>query len=136
MCHGGCGALVFVKNGKVTKIKGDPESPLNKGKMCIKGLSSLEHLYNPNRLKHPIKRTGKRGEGKWEKISWDEALDAIAEKIKKIEEVYGIEAVALGTSTGRHHFHHVLRLPMPWALPTGVSPERPSVLFQGFSQED
>ena len=46
MCHGGCGALVHVKDGKVVKIQGDPESPLSRGKMCIKGLSSIEHLYN------------------------------------------------------------------------------------------
>ncbi len=122
MCHGGCGALVFVKDGKVTKIKGDPESPLNKGKLCIKGLSSLEHLYNPDRLQHPLKRTGKRGEGKWARISWDEALDTIAGKIKEIEDKYGIEAVALGTGTGRHHFHHVLRFANALGTPNWCEP--------------
>ena len=62
MCHGGCGALVQVKNGKVVKVSGDPESPLSKGQMCPKGLASLEHLYNPNRLKYPLKRVGREGD--------------------------------------------------------------------------
>ena len=73
MCHGGCGALVHVKAGKVVKVTGDPESPVSKGRMCPKGLASIEHLYNPNRLKYPLKRVGKRGEGKWARISWDES---------------------------------------------------------------
>ncbi len=122
MCHGGCGALVFVKDNRIIKIKGDPESPLNKGKMCLKGLSSLEHLYNPDRLKYPLKRAGKRGEGKWEKISWDEALDTMAGRIREIEEKYGIEAVALGTGTGRHHFHHVLRFANALGTPNWCEP--------------
>ena len=101
MCHGGCGALVHVKDGTVIKIGGDPDSPLSKGQMCPKGLASIEHLYNPNRLKNPLKRAGARGEGKWERISWDEALDAIALNITTIKDQYGAEAIALGTGTGR-----------------------------------
>ena len=108
MCHGGCGALVYLKDGKVVRIKGDPDSPLNKGKMCIKGLSSIEHLYPPDRLKYPMRRKGARGSGKWERVSWDEALDTIVSKIEDIREKFGVEAIALGTGTGRHHFRHVL----------------------------
>jgi thiosulfate reductase/polysulfide reductase chain A len=122
MCHGGCGALVHVQDGKVVKIRGDPESPLNKGRMCIKGLSSIEHLYNPNRLKYPLKRAGKRGEGKWARISWDEALDTIVGKIKQIRGEYGIESVALGTGTGRHHFQHVLRFANALGTPNWCEP--------------
>jgi hypothetical protein len=62
MCHGGCGVLVYVENGKVVKIKGDPESPLNRGRICPKGMASIELLYHPDRLKYPLKRAGKRGE--------------------------------------------------------------------------
>ena len=86
MCHGGCGVLVHVEDGKVIKVKGDPQSPLNKGKMCVKGLSSIEHLYHPNRLKYPLKRKGKRGEGKWARISWDEALSVVTEKIETVRD--------------------------------------------------
>ncbi|MFC1822250.1 molybdopterin-dependent oxidoreductase [Thermodesulfobacteriota bacterium] len=122
MCHGGCGALVHVKEQKIVKITGDPESPLSKGQMCPKGLASLEHLYNPNRLKHPLKRAGKRGEGKWEQISWDEALDTIVENINAIKTNYGIEAVAVGTGTGRHHFRHVGRFAHALGTPNWCEP--------------
>jgi len=97
MCHGGCSALVHVNNSKVVKIKGDPEFPLNRGKLCVKGMASIDQLYNPNRLKHPLKRVGQRGEGKWKQISWDEALDAIVNKIQEIKEEFGVESHALGT---------------------------------------
>lgn len=67
-----CGAIVTVRNGKVVKIEGDPEDPINKGRMCAKGLSGIQALYNPNRLKYPMRRAGERGENKWERISWKE----------------------------------------------------------------
>ncbi len=122
MCHGGCGALVQVKGGKVVKISGDPDSPLSKGQMCPKGMASLEHLYNPNRLKYPLKRAGERGEGKWERISWDEALDTIAANITAIKERYGVESIALGTGTGRHHFRHVCRFAHALGTPNWCEP--------------
>lgn len=122
MCHGGCGVLVHVKDGKVIKIEGDPESPLNRGKICVKGLSSIEHLYSPDRLKYPLKRVGKRGEGKWERIPWDEALDTIAKKIQEIKDNYGAESIALGHGTGRHHFHHVLRFANALGTPNWCEP--------------
>ncbi len=122
MCHGGCGALVHVEAGEVVKVTGDPESPVSKGRMCPKGLASIEHLYNPNRLKYPLKRVGKRGEGKWERISWDEALDTIADHITATKEKYGIEAVAVGTGTGRHHFRHVCRFAHALGTPNWCEP--------------
>jgi len=122
MCHGGCGVLVHVKDGAVVKIEGDPESPLNKGKLCVKGLSSIEHLYNPDRLKYPLKRTGRRGEGKWERISWTEALNTIAARIKEIKRDYGAESIAIGTGTGRHHFHHVPRFANAIGTPNWCEP--------------
>ncbi len=122
MCHGGCGVLVHVENGKVIKVKGDPQSPLNKGKMCVKGLSSIEHLYHPNRLKYPLKRKGKRGEGKWARISWDEALSVVTEKIEAVRDQYGIESVALGQGTGRHHRFHAIRFANALGTPNWCEP--------------
>jgi anaerobic selenocysteine-containing dehydrogenase len=75
MDHGGCGALIHVRDGKVVKVEGNPEHPISKGWMCVKGLSSIYHLYHPDRLGFPMKRAGERGEGKWERIGWDEALN-------------------------------------------------------------
>jgi thiosulfate reductase/polysulfide reductase chain A len=122
MCHGGCGVLVLVEDGKVAKVKGDPESPLNKGKLCPKGAASIENLYHPDRLKYPLKRAGKRGEGKWQRISWDEALDTIVGKINEIKESHGIESVGVGMGTGRHHFMHVLRFANALGTPNWCEP--------------
>ena len=122
MCHGGCGVLAHVRDGEVIKIEGDPDSPLNKGKLCVKGKASLEHLYNPNRLKYPLRRAGKRGEGKWERISWDEAIDAIASELLRIREDYGPESVALGTGTGRHHYDFVVRFANALGTPNWCEP--------------
>ncbi|MCU0286829.1 MAG: molybdopterin-dependent oxidoreductase [Acidobacteria bacterium] len=122
MCHGGCGALVYVKNNKVVKITGDPDSPLNQGKMCAKGYASIEHLYNPARLKYPLKRTAKRGQGKWKQISWDEAFQEIIEKITAIKDKYGAESIVIGQGTGRHHFFHVIRFANALGTPNWIEP--------------
>jgi anaerobic selenocysteine-containing dehydrogenase len=82
-CHGQCGVLAYVKNGKVIKVEGDPDFPQNEGFMCPKGLAVTQVLHHPDRIKYPMKRTGKRGEGKWERISWDEALDTSAASSKR-----------------------------------------------------
>ena len=76
-CHGGCGVLVTVEDGVATHIEGDPVSP-TWGTMCPKGLAAIQLVYNPHRLKYPKKRVGERGEGKWQRISWEEAIDTIA----------------------------------------------------------
>ncbi|MCK9364943.1 MAG: molybdopterin-dependent oxidoreductase [Syntrophales bacterium] len=95
LCQIGCGIFVHVDdNDHVAKIAGDPESPLNHGMLCSKGLASLEYLYHPDRLKHPLKRLGKRGDGKWATISWSEALDTVAEGLAKIKNKNGVESVA------------------------------------------
>lgn len=114
--------LVHVDQGKVVKVTGDPESPLNKGKLCPKGLASIEHLYNPNRLKYPLKRTGKRGKGKWERITWDEALNTIVKKIQEVRENYGSESIAIGQGTGRHHFFHTIRFANALGTPNWCEP--------------
>ncbi|MFQ5894618.1 MAG: molybdopterin-dependent oxidoreductase [Nitrospinota bacterium] len=80
MCHGGCGILVHVADGRAVKLEGDPECPNNAGKLCPKGRAGLDLLYHPDRLKYPLKRADARGEGKWERISWGRALDEIAGK--------------------------------------------------------
>ena len=99
MDHGGCGILAHVENGRITKIEGDPDSPLSKGNICAKGLAQLERLNHPDRLKHPLKRTGERGEGKWGRISWDEALETIAAKIRETIERDGQRAISFAQGT-------------------------------------
>ena len=122
MCHGGCGVLVHVRDGRVVKVTGDPSSPLSRGRLCVKGASSIQHLYNPQRLKHPLKRAGKRGQGQWERISWDEALDTIAERIRTFRDESGIESIAIGQGTGRHHVTHTIRFADAIGTPNWCEP--------------
>ena len=103
MCHGACGVFVHVRDGVVVKIEGDPESPMSRGSLCAKGLASVQLVYHPDRLRYPVKRAGEKGEGKWQRISWDEALDTIATRYKKIIEEYGPESIVLGQGTGRDY---------------------------------
>lgn len=93
LCRQCCGVLVRVKGGKAIGIEGDPESPSSKGKLCDRGLASLDLLYSPDRLKHPLKRVGERGEGKWQQTTWDEALSIIADAFIKARDNYGAESV-------------------------------------------
>src|SRR3990170_7108646 len=93
-CHGGCGVLVTVEDGVITHIEGNPEAP-TRGTMCSKGLSSIQHVDNPFRLKYPLKRDGEKGEGKWKRISWDEALDTISDKMKEAIEKNGPFSIAI-----------------------------------------
>jgi anaerobic selenocysteine-containing dehydrogenase len=108
-CHGGCGVLATVQDGTIVHIEGNPDAP-TWGTMCSKGLSSIQHINHPDRLKYPLKRTGERGEGIWEKISWDEALDTIAGKMKEATEKHGASSIAISQGTGRGYNRYTHRL--------------------------
>jgi anaerobic selenocysteine-containing dehydrogenase len=94
ICQIGCGVLATATDGRVTKVAGDPDHPLNKGVLCPKGLASLEYLYHPQRLRQPLKRLGKRGEGKWKAISWEEAIDFTGKNLLAVKDSLGPEAIA------------------------------------------
>lgn len=81
-CPGGCGILVRVIRGQAVKIEGNPLHPVNQGTLCPKGHSGLHVLYDPDRIKFPLRRTGKRGEGRWERISWEEAIELTSEELR------------------------------------------------------
>jgi anaerobic selenocysteine-containing dehydrogenase len=100
-CHGGCGVYVYIKDGKAAKVQGDPDCPINHGTLCPKGLAAPEIAHNPDRLLHPVKRVGPKGSRKWERISWDEALDTIAQRINRYRDEYGSESIVMGYGTGR-----------------------------------
>jgi anaerobic selenocysteine-containing dehydrogenase len=87
--------LVYVENGKATKLERDPESVNPRADLCDKAYVGLERAYHPDRLLFPMKRAGVRGEGKWQRISWDEALDTAAGKFNEFKESYGAESVAI-----------------------------------------
>jgi thiosulfate reductase / polysulfide reductase chain A len=100
-CHVRCGMLVQFENGRAVKVQGDPENPVNRGALCGRGQLILEHLYNPGRLNFPLKRVGGRGEGKWQQLTWEQAMDEIAEKLGKLRERFGAETLAFSRGTYR-----------------------------------
>ena len=85
-CPDTCAILVTVDNGVATEIKGDPDHPTTAGVLCTKVSRYAERTYSPDRLLYPMRRTGAKGEGKFERISWDEALDTIAARLKPLAE--------------------------------------------------
>ena len=100
-CHGGCGVLVHVRDGTIVKIEGNPDFPTNHGYMCSKGLAFQQLVYHPDRVKYPLKRVGKRGEGKWQRISWDEAFETIVNKLRQVIKENGAESIVLAQGTSR-----------------------------------
>lgn len=122
ICHGGCGVLVTVRDGRVIKVKGDPESPMNRGWMCIKGVRTPEIANHPDRLTVPLKRVKGRGEGAWQELSWEQALGEIAERVDALRRESGPESIALGQGTGRHHYMHVVRFANALGTPNWYEP--------------
>jgi anaerobic selenocysteine-containing dehydrogenase len=76
----------YVENGRLVKLEGHPESIRGLGKICAKGAAGINQLYDPDRVLYPMKRAGKRGEGKWQRISWDEALTEVTNRLKKLRD--------------------------------------------------
>ena len=99
--HGGCGAEIYVKDGKVLCVEGDTNHPHNQGRLCPKGLAIPQYMYHPDRVTTPLKRVGARGEGKWEPITWDEAYGTIETRLKDIRDKHGAESVIFCQGTGR-----------------------------------
>jgi anaerobic selenocysteine-containing dehydrogenase len=92
-CPDQCGLLVHKQDGKIVKIQGDPNHPVTKGNICNKVRNLTERIYDPKRLKYPMKRTGAKGEGKFERISWDEAIETITDKWKELIQTEGPETI-------------------------------------------
>lgn len=108
MDHGGCALLVGVTDNQIVKVKGDPDGFLNRGYICSKGIASPDRLNHPDRLKYPLKRIGARGEGKWKKITWEEALAYTADNLNRIKDEYGAKSVAFGVGMPKGLEHFIL----------------------------
>jgi len=110
LCFWKCGVLAHVKDGRVTKIVGNPAHPLSRGRLCPRGTGGTGLLYDPDRLQKPLIRKGKRGEQKFVEATWDEALDVVAENMAKIRDKYGAEAMALYShGYGGSWFKHLMK---------------------------
>ncbi|MFE4707188.1 molybdopterin oxidoreductase family protein [Peribacillus simplex] len=92
-CPDQCGLLLHKKDGKIIKVQGDPDHPVTKGNICNKVRNMTARLYDPNRLKQPLKRIGPKGEGNFAPISWEEAIDTITSKWKDLIEMHGPESI-------------------------------------------
>ena len=104
-CHGGCGVIAHVKDGKVIKVEGDTESPISHGTLCSKGLAITQLAYHPDRIIYPMKK----GDNGWERITWDEALDTVIGKFKEVIKEHGPESIVIGQGTGRDYESHLYR---------------------------
>jgi anaerobic selenocysteine-containing dehydrogenase len=103
LCTAHCATIATVENGRVTRLDPDPEHP-NGGVLCLKGKAAPDLVYHPDRLDYPLRRTRPKDDPNpgWERISWDEALDGIAQRLLEIRERFGARAIALakGTASG------------------------------------
>ncbi|HSB06005.1 MAG TPA: molybdopterin-dependent oxidoreductase, partial [Thermodesulfobacteriota bacterium] len=85
-CPSGCGLRIRSVNQWPVKLEGIKDYPMNQGRLCPKGQAGLQVLYDPDRIRHPLKRKGKRGEGNWEKITWEEGLSLVTERLKSLRQ--------------------------------------------------
>ena len=122
-CHLGCGLLMYTdKDGKLVKVEGDPDNPFNEGRLCVRCLDLMESAYNENRVVYPMKRKPEdRGKDAWERITWDEAYDLIAEKFLAYKEEFGAQSVLFFKGTGRDI--------APWISHLAWSFGSPNVVF-------
>ena len=98
-CPDGGSWVVTVRNGEATALRGDRRHPFTRGALCAKVHRFLDYTRSPDRLLHPMRRIGAKGEGRFERISWDEALDEIATRWKAIIARHGPQAGVLGAAT-------------------------------------
>ncbi len=117
LCHPRCGLRLEIEGGRAVKVSGDPEHPITRGRICSRGKLMLDHVYHPDRINYPLKRTGERGSGQWERLTWDQALDEVAAKLHALREEYGAETLAFTHGTKRTYhwderrFHNLFGTP-------------------------
>jgi thiosulfate reductase/polysulfide reductase chain A len=100
-CAGNCGVLVHVKGQEIIKIEGNKEHAISRGFMCERPRYAAKWLNHPDQLKYPLKRAGERGQNKWQRITWEQAMDEIAAKLASLKAQYGAETLAVTEGTVR-----------------------------------
>jgi thiosulfate reductase/polysulfide reductase chain A len=110
ICFWKCGAIAYVKDGELWKVEGNPLDPLSRGRLCPRGTGGVGAHSDPDRLRAPLIRRSTRGKEEWVEVTWDEALNVIAEKMQAIKASYGPEAVALFShGIGGNFLKHTLK---------------------------
>ncbi|MCF0150673.1 MAG: molybdopterin-dependent oxidoreductase [Firmicutes bacterium] len=105
-----CGVDCYVKDGVIVKVEGMKEHPFNKGKLCTKGSGNRQYIYREDRIKTPLKRVGERGEGRFEPISWEEALKTVSDKLLSIRSEYSADHVAFFSGYSKYYRFMLRRL--------------------------
>jgi anaerobic selenocysteine-containing dehydrogenase len=113
----GCGIWAHVKDGRFVRIEGMKESPLNRGRNCAKAHAAPEWVYSPDRLRHPLRRVGKKGEGRFEKITWDQAIGLVATTLTEQKERFGPESLAILSPARRSYSDYLYRFLMAHGSP-------------------
>jgi len=110
LCFWKCGAIAYLKDGKLWKLEGNPDDPLSNGRLCPRGTGGVSAHFNNERLKSPLIRKSSRGKEEWIEVTWGEAFDYVAEKMQKINKLYGPESMALFShGVGGTFFKHTLK---------------------------
>lgn len=111
MCgpRGNCAVYAFVRDGRLLRVAGMKEAPHNKGGLCCKAHAAAQWVYSPDRITTPLRRTGKKGEGRFEPISWEEALKTIADTLKKQKAAFGPESLAILSPARRDYSEYLYR---------------------------
>ena len=123
LCPAGCGMSVRKVENRVVKIEGLKGHPINDGGLCILGLAGTQLLYGPSRTKTPLKRVGKRGDGKWEKISWDQAITEVAAKLEEMRSKHQSHELACIAGAGRGTVPQLLkRFASAYGSPNFIQP--------------
>ncbi len=120
-CRNECGMNVYVENGRAVRVEAAPDSRGASSAFCPRAGATLERLYSPSRLLYPQKRMGAKGQGQWERISWGEALDTIAEKFNQAKETQGAESVSLAKGMYGRTADYVSRLGNVFGTPNVTS---------------
>lgn len=116
-CGPCCEVDAYVKDGKLISVEGSRNTPMQSGGLCAKGVAATQYVYNKERILYPMKRTGRKGEGKFERISWEEAYEMIAGELLRIRGEYGARSAVFYAGYAKWYRPALLRLANAYGSP-------------------
>lgn len=116
-CGPCCEVDAYVKDGRLVAVEGARNTPMQSGGLCAKGVAAAQYVYNKERILYPMKQTGRKGEGRFERISWDEAYDLIADRLLRIREEYGARSTVFYAGYSKWYRPALLRLANAYGSP-------------------